>query len=456
MRLISKVRIRRTSVALRLKKAVSATEAPALVSESSMARESALRFGAQTDEVMSLLRVVNLVRTGEADTRPEIGRLTGLGRGVVTQRVDAAIEMGFLEDGEYGPSSGGRAPRRLRFRADQGHIVVCALGALHIRVGLSDLAGNVSAEAHRPWDIGRGPTETIETALGMLDELLAQSESRPVWAVAVGVPGPVDFETGSPVAPPIMPGWNGFDVRRRFEQRFDAPVWVDNDVNLLALTERSHRRDDNVDLIYCKVGSGIGAGLVSHGRIHRGANGAAGDIGHVRVRDSTAQCRCGKIGCLEAEASGWAIVRDAEQAIADGQGGILAGLAERGEPITPANIALAAMDGDALAISLVQRSARLIGESIAALVNMFNPSVIVVGGAVSSAGEIFLAEVRQRVYELSLPLATRDLSIVRSIGDEKEPLRGGAELAIEELFDVTFPRWFADGRPTVEGVKAAA
>lgn len=424
------------------------------MSESSMARDSALRFGAQTDEVMSLLRVVNLVRTGEAETRPEIGRLTGLGRGVVTQRVEAAIEMGFLEDGEFGPSSGGRAPRTLRFRSDQATIVICALGALHIRVGLSTLDGEVFAEAHREWDIGRGPAETIDMSLGMIDQLLAEHPSGPVWAVSVGVPGPVDFESGSPVAPPIMPGWNGFDVRRRFEQRFDVPVWVDNDVNLLALTERSHRRDDAIDLIYCKVGSGIGAGLVSHGRIHRGANGAAGDIGHVRVRDSETPCRCGKVGCLEAEASGWAIVRDATRALDEGAVGILAGLVARGELITPEAVSIAAVDGDALAISLVQRSARLIGESIAALVNMFNPAVIVIGGAVSAAGEIFLAEVRQRVYELSLPLATRDLSIVRSVGDEREPLRGGAELAIEELFEVTFPRWFASGRPTIEGVKA--
>ncbi|NEN05689.1 ROK family protein [Diaminobutyricibacter tongyongensis] len=421
-----------------------------------MARDSALRFGAQTDEVMSLLRVVNLVRTGEAETRPEIGRLTGLGRGVVTQRVEAAIEMGFLEDGEFGPSSGGRAPRTLRFRSEQGTIVICALGALHIRVGLATLDGEVYAEAHREWDIGRGPAETIDMSLGMIDELLGEHDHRPVWAVAVGIPGPVDFETGSPVAPPIMPGWNGFDVRRRFEQRFDAPVWVDNDVNLLALVERSHRRDDNIDLIYCKVGSGIGAGLVSHGRIHRGANGAAGDIGHVRVRDSETPCRCGKVGCLEAEASGWAIVRDANRALNEGAGGILAALVARGEQITPEAVSIAATDGDALAIGLVQRSARLIGESIAGLVNMFNPAVIVIGGAVSAAGEIFLAEVRQRVYELSLPLATRDLAIVRSVGDEREPLRGGAELAIEELFEVTFPRWFALARPTIDGVKAPA
>jgi len=415
-----------------------------------MASESTLRFGAQTDEVTSLLRIVNMVRRGEATTRPEIGRVTGLGRGVVTQRVDQAIEMGYLEDGEFGPSSGGRAPRTLRFRAERGRIIVCALGALHIHVGIMALDGDVQDQTHRPWDISRGPAESLDVVMEMIDELLDRNEETEVWAVTVGIPGPVDFATGRPVAPPIMPGWNGFDVRKRFEQRFGAPVWVDNDVNLLAFGERARREDPLLNLIYVKVGSGIGAGLLSEGHVHRGANGAAGDIGHVRVRDSDAQCRCGKIGCLEAVASGWALVRDAEAAVADGATGSLARAIEAGEDLKPERISLGAADGDALSISLIQGSARIIGESIATLVNVFNPGVIVIGGAVASAGEVFLAEVRQRVYELSLPLATRDLAIVNSANDVREPLRGGAELAREQLFDVTFPRWFAGGRPTIE------
>lgn len=418
-----------------------------------MASESTLRFGAQTDEVTSLLRIVNMVRRGEATTRPEIGRVTGLGRGVVTQRVDQAIEMGFLEDGEFGPSSGGRAPRTLRFRSERGRIIVCALGALHIHVGITALEGDVVDQMHRTWDISRGPAESIDAVMAMIDELLARNPETPVWAVTVGVPGPVDFHSGRPVAPPIMPGWNGFNVRRRFEERFEAPVWVDNDVNLLAFSERARRADPFLDLIYVKVGSGIGAGLLSQGHVHRGSNGAAGDIGHVRVRDSEEQCRCGKIGCLEAVASGWAIVRDAEAAIADGATGSLAKAVQAGEQLTPEHVSRGATDGDALAISLIQRSARVIGESIATLVNVFNPGVIVIGGAMASAGEVFLAEVRQRVYELSLPLATRDLSIVNSANDVREPLRGGAELAREQLFDVTFPRWFAGGRPTIESIR---
>ncbi|MFE1665125.1 ROK family protein [Microbacterium sp. P02] len=412
-----------------------------------MATESTLRFGAQTDEVTSLLRIVNMVRTGEAVTRPEIGRVTGLGRGVVTQRVDQAIAMGYLDDADYGPSSGGRAPRTLRFRSERGHIIVCALGALHIHVGVAALEGDILDQTHRAWEISRGPAETIDAVMEMIDEVLGRREDVPIWAIVVGVPGPVDFASGRPVAPPIMPGWNGFDVRRRFEQRFQAPVWVDNDVNLLALGERARRADAHTDLIYCKIGSGIGAGLLSQGRIHRGANGSAGDIGHVRVGDSTAQCRCGKTGCLEAVAGGWALVRDAEAAIAEGAQGYLAAEAAEGIAPTPESIARSAEDGDALAITLIQRSARLVGEAISALVNMFNPGVIVLGGAVVSAGEVFLAEVRQRVYELSLPLATRDLRIVQSVDDPREPLRGGAELAREQLFEATFPRWFAEGHP---------
>lgn len=421
-----------------------------------MVRESPLRFSAQTDEVTSLLRVVNMVRTGEATTRPEIGRLTGLGRGVVTQRVDQAIEMGYLEDGEFGPSSGGRAPRTLRFRSERGRIIVCAIGALHIHVGITELEGDVLAQAHQSWDISRGPAESISTAVAMIDELIAGAPDLPIWGVAVGVPGPVDFATGRPVAPPIMPGWNGYDIRGSFESHYDAPVWVDNDVNLLALNERARRVNEQLDLIYCKVGSGIGAGLLSQGRLHRGANGAAGDIGHVRIAGSGAVCRCGKVGCLEAVAGGWALVRDAGLAIAEGATSQLVRTSADGVELTPELIAVAASNGDPLAISLIQRSARVVGDSIAALVNMFNPGTIVIGGAVVGAGEVFLAEVRQRVYELSLPLATRDLTIVQSTSDVREPLRGGAELVREQLFEVTFPRWFGDGHPSVARVLAVA
>ncbi|WP_331456929.1 ROK family protein [Arthrobacter sp. NIO-1057] len=395
----------------------------------------------------SLLRIVNLVRTGEATTRPEIGKVTGLGRGVVSQRIDQAIQYGFLKDSDFAASSGGRAPRTLRFHSEQGALIICALSAQRIRVGITDLDGKLQQHVQRQWDIAQGPVKTIKELFKQIDTVLDKQAAPAVWGVVIGLPGPVDFASGRPAAPPLMPGWNGYDIRTPFEQRFDAPVWVDNDVNLLALGERARRREANADLIYCKIGSGIGAGLLSQGSIHRGANGAAGDIGHVRLPDSSAPCRCGKIGCLEAVGGGWALVRDAQEAVDAGSDGPLAALAKK-QPITLELISIAAQAGDPLAISLIQQSALVAGETVSTLVNLFNPGVIVFGGAIASAGELFLADVRQRIYERSMPLATRDITITLSVNDELEPLHGGVELAIEQLFDVTFPRWFADGRPS--------
>lgn len=152
-------------------------------------------------------------------------------------------------------------------------IVVCALGALHARVGIARLDGDILEHMHRNWDISRGPEETIDMVTSMVDDLLEKGNKQPVWSVVVGLPGPVDFLTGRPVAPAIMPRWNDFDIRTPFEERYDAPVWVDNDVNLLALGERAHRRDVLTDLIYCKIGLGLGEYVQSRCHRHRRRDG---------------------------------------------------------------------------------------------------------------------------------------------------------------------------------------
>ena len=210
--------------------------------------------------------------------------------------------------------------------------------------------GASSLRDHRAWEIARGPEETLGAALGMLDRLLGDTGAPDVWAVAVGVPGPVDFEHGTPVAPPIMPGWNGFDVRSRFEARLGAPTWVDNDVNLLALAERARRGDDAIDLSTARSAPASAPACSPTAASTAARTGRPGDIGHVRLARLAARCRCGKRGCLEAEAGGWAIVRDAEHAFAAGADGQSGGHAT---PLTPEAVAVAAMNGDPLAISLV-------------------------------------------------------------------------------------------------------
>jgi len=219
-------------------------------------------------------------------------------------------------------------------------------------------------------------------------------------------------------------------------------VWVDNDVNLMAIGEQTLMRSQSTqpdgelgDLLFVKVGSGIGAGIISGGKVHRGANGSAGDIGHIAVsEDSKVICRCGQLGCLEAVAGGWALARDAEVAARAGKPDYLNGVIAKKGFLSASDIAAGATRGDSYCMEAVARSGRLVGETLASLVNFFNPGVVVIGGSIAETGDLFLASVRQTVYRRSLPLATRDLRIISSEADHKEGLVGGAALAQTEIF----------------------
>ena len=190
-----------------------------------------------------------------------------------------------------------------------------------------------------------------------------------------------------------MPGWDRYPVRVRLSSRYHAPTWIDNDVNMLALGELRRGIAVGVeDAIFIKIGTGIGAGLISEGYLHRGAQGAAGDIGHVRVTESTTEvCRCGKVGCLEAMAGGQAIARQGQAAAASGASPFLAELLAAGRPITARDVAAAAARGDLVANEILSESGRLVGQTIAAMVNFFNPSLVIIGGGVANSGDRFLA-----------------------------------------------------------------
>lgn len=406
-----------------------------------------LPMTAPTEPLDAMIAVLDLVRTGAASTRPEIARLSGLGRNVVTQRVVQLLESGLLTEGSLGPSTGGRAPRALRFRAEAGHILVAELGATSISVAISDLAGQVRSQTTEPSDVTDGPEAVLGRVAELFDEAMRRHPAE-VWGVGIGLPGPVEFATGRPVAPPIMPGWDGFDVRGYFSARFNAPTWVDNDVNVMVLGElRDGLARGREDVIYVKVGSGIGAGLVSRGSLHRGSQGCAGDIGHIHVaRDLAVVCRCGKTGCLEAVAGGGALAREGRAAALSGVSAYLAQL----EPaaVTAADVGRAALHGDPWATQAITASARIVGETLAQLVNFFNPSLILIGGGVSDVGDLYLASVRQAILGRSLPLATRSLLIERSPLGDRAGLKGAAFMVIEELLSAQLlSRWLGNRSP---------
>jgi predicted NBD/HSP70 family sugar kinase len=368
--------------------------------------------------------MLQLIREGQGTTRSDLAALTGLARSTVAQRLDQLRAQGLLRDLGETDSTGGRPPMMLAFNEDAGVVLAADLGATHSRLAVTNLGGAVLAEDRADIEIAAGPGPVLNWVDERFGELLASigRGAADVRGIGIGVPGPVEHATGRPRNPPIMPGWDNHPIPERFADRYEVPVLVDNDVNIMALGEQWKHWRQVEHLLYVKVGTGIGCGIVMDSRIHRGAEGAAGDIGHIRVAAEGAEeivCSCGNVGCLEALAGG---------------GAMAARLREAGLDAADSRAVVAlARAGEGAAVRLVRESGRLIGEVLAAAVNLYNPSVIVIGGDIAQAHEQLLAGVREVVYQRSLPLATRHLRIVRSQLADRAGIMGAAVMVIEDV-----------------------
>ncbi|RAN92529.1 Xylose repressor [Micromonospora saelicesensis] len=367
------------------------------------------------------------VATGAAVSRADLSRLSGLSPSTVSQRVEALISQGLLEEAGAGRSRGGRRPRQLAVPTGGAVVGAIDLGAHHARVGALDLSGRVVQARTLPVRIEDGP----EAVLGaLLAEVATLVDGDPVTSrggsatgalrgVGIGIPGPVQHSTGRIVSPSRMPGWNGFDVAAFCAGRVDVPVIVDNDANLMALGAHRTAHSELDHAVYIKAGTGIGSGVISSGRLHRGAQGSAGDISHCRVvADPAPPCTCGNAGCLEAVASGAALVT---------------ALREQGVPVSDLTGVIRLIDdGDRQATALARQAGRAVGEILAVVVNFFNPQVVAIGGRLADC-EPLLASMRATLYERCLPLATQTLLIERVAAGQDLGITGAAHLVIDHV-----------------------
>jgi len=291
-------------------------------------------------------------------------------------------------------------------------IIGIELGATHGTIGVTDLNGEVLARKHHTLNIADGPERVLGLALDSATKLLETTGYgvADIMGIGIGVPGPVQHATGQLIRPPIMPGWDGVDIPLAVRRRFDVPVLVDNDVNLLALGERANVWPDVDDLVFIKVSTGIGAGIISGGALQRGATGSAGDIGHVQVPHGKGD------NDLEDTASGPAIARE---------------LSNVGSEIDPSKVIELIRTGDPAAIDAAREAGRAIGEIAAICVSMLNPSTLVIGGSLGSQVQEILAGIREVVYRRSIPLATQQLNIVPAQGGLDAGIRGAALMVIE-------------------------
>jgi predicted NBD/HSP70 family sugar kinase len=364
--------------------------------------------------------VFALIHDDRVHTRADIGRLTDLSRTAVAARVRQLVKLGLIVEAAAGAPTGGRPAGRLHLNSAGGVVLAASIGASRTKLGVCDLAGNVLAETGLDLDSTLGPKTVLSTVADRLDRLRDKAEwpRTAVRGIGVCVPGPVDVAAGTVVESPLMPGWGGVPIAPQLDFP-GVPVLVDTDVNALTLAEHTVRPRVS-ELLHVKVSTGIGAGIIAGGVLQRGAVGAAGEIGHNPVGDGGGVlCRCGNLDCLEAVASGAALV---------------ATLRSHGGEVTdvPGVVALVRA-GDPEAVALVRHAGRRIGEVLAVAVNLLNPQLVVFGGDLAEAFEPLLAGVRELVYRRAMVPATRELRIEQSALGERAGITGCAAMALAEV-----------------------
>jgi glucokinase-like ROK family protein len=376
-------------------------------------------------------RMLCLLRDRGALSRAELAGQLGEPRARVLGEIDALIADGLLREAGPAASRGGRRSTLVELSADLRFAAV-DLGASSIDVEITDGRLEPVAAYAEPADIRSGPQAVLRRVSEILAKLRAEGAYQRLWAIGIGVPGPVSFRDGVPVSPPIMPGWDRYPVRDLLAREHGCPVVVDNDVNIMAIGERHGGVARSVDnLLFVKLGTGIGCGIYLGGEVYRGTDGCAGDIGHIQLDEHGQACSCGNVGCLEALFGGAALARDALAAARTDASPALAERLAAAGTVSASDVADGAAEGDATCIRLIRDGGRRVGTVLAGLVSFVNPSMIVIGGGLAGLGHVLLAEIRSVVYRRSLPLATGNLPIVMSELGPRAGVVGAAVLASE-------------------------
>lgn len=362
-------------------------------------------------------RIIDALRVAGPSTQAEIARHTGLSTATVSNIVKAMAEAGIVAI-ETVTSSGRRASSVQL--CDTGAVAVgIDFGRRHFRIVVATVGHSVLAEEFVELPVGYRAEEGIDRAAALLGELLERHGIRAaaVVGVGVGIPGPIDRRSGTVVQGAILPEWVGIELGD-LEDRLHFPVLFDNDANLGALAEVTWGPHNGVeDLVFVKIGSGIGSGLILGGKPYYGSFGVTGEIGHETITDHGAICHCGNRGCLETVAST----------------SVMMELLSRpgGERVTTADIVSNALGGDSATLRVLDDAGAAIGRALAGVANLINPAVIVVGGPLAELGDILLAPIARGLVRHAVPVVGQSTALaMSSLGARAEAL-GAVSLALQ-------------------------
>lgn len=388
-----------------------------------MAKPSKNRGSPGTLRQGNRTRVVDALRREGTASRSELVRATGLSRTTVGNVVADLLERGLAVEQTAAPEAAGRGrpPARVRLDAAAGAAVGIDFGHRHLRVAVADLSSHVLAERWVELDVDHEADDALAAAADLVDGVLVDAgiERERVVGAGMGLPGPIDARSGTVGSSVILPGWSGVDARAALAQRLRLPVEVDNDANLGARAEAAYGAGRGyTDLVYVKVASGIGAGLVLGGRLHAGTAGIAGEVGHIQVTPDGAVCRCGNRGCLESVAAVPALLELLRPARGDDLGiRGLVGLLEGDDPG---------------ARRVVTDAGRVLGRVLADLCNALNPQAIIVGGDLSAAGAPLFDGINESLGRYALPAVAASLQVVAGELGERAEVLGALALVITE------------------------
>ncbi|WP_089773095.1 ROK family transcriptional regulator [Ruania alba] len=366
--------------------------------------------------------VLRLIRSGKATTTTQLAEVMSLARSTVSERIDLLVRNGLLvPDGEV-TLGRGRPPVRYAFNAQAGYVLAVQLGMSGARIALTDLTARVLTSRTVDVDLSLGPQRVFDTVIEELDDDLRAvgSTREQLRGVGLGVPGRTELSSIRSRGEHQVRPWSDFDVAGHIKSALHVPVYVDQDVNLLALSEHRSSWPSTQVFVCVKVGTTIGCGIVLNDEVFRGGAGLSGEIAHTPVQGSTHQCDCGNIGCLNATASGAALVAQLR-----GQDG--------SSSLSTRDVAQRAAAGDVAAIHAIRQAGRHVGEVLAGVVNLLNPEVLAVWGYLDDAGEYLLTGVREAIYSGALPAASESLVITRATLGNDAGVQGAATAVIEQI-----------------------
>ncbi len=364
-------------------------------------------------------------------SRIELSRQIGLTRAALTAIVNDLIQAGLVRESD-GKHTGGRIPINLEINPEVGRVLGIDIGSTHVTIVLANYLAQVLDETNAPMDVTLGPDFCLNRLMTIIQTWLPGTNTSldQITAAAVGVPGPVVSDTGVVGAPPIMPGWDKFPIRDWLEERLGCPVSLGNDAEFGALGEWAFgagRGEKN--LVYIKVGTGVGAGIMLDGQIYRGTTGSAGEIGHITLEENGPLCSCGNSGCLEALAGGRSLAQRALEGVQKGRRTMLSEIFPS-DSITAQDVIASARRGDLFSQQLIIESGYHLGTAIAGLVNLINPEIIVVGGGVAQLGDLLLDPIRKTVKERSLLVSWQAVRISAAVLGRRSSAMGAVAQAL--------------------------